>query len=78
MPTYVYETIPADGTAPVRFEVQQKMADEPLTVHPDSGEPVMRVMTAANLGGVASTKAAAPAMGCGMGMCGMGGCGQGN
>ncbi|MCE9579345.1 MAG: zinc ribbon domain-containing protein [Deltaproteobacteria bacterium] len=76
MPTYVYETLPADGTAPVRFEVQQKMADAPLTAHPETGEPVMRVMTAANLGGVASTPA--PSMGCGMGACGMGGCGQGN
>ncbi len=75
MPTYVYETLPADGTAPVRFEIQQRMADPPLTAHPESGEPVTRVMTAANLGGVAE---AAPARGCGMGACGMGGCGQGN
>lgn len=46
MPTYVYETIPADGAAPTRrFEVVQRMTDEPLQVHPETGEPVRRVVT---------------------------------
>ncbi len=80
MPTYVYETAPTDGSAPTRFELQQKLADAPLTVHPETGVAVARIMTAANLGGVAGGKAgseAAPSMGCGMGACGMGGCGMG-
>jgi predicted nucleic acid-binding Zn ribbon protein len=82
VPTYVYETIPADAaTKPLLFEVQQKMADAPLTQHPETGEPVRRVLTAPFLGGM-SHKSDAPAAGeepsaagCGMGMCGMGGCG---
>lgn len=46
MPTYVYETIPADGkTSPRRFELVQRMTDEPLRVDPDTGEPVRRVVT---------------------------------
>jgi predicted nucleic acid-binding Zn ribbon protein len=46
MPTYVYETVPADPKAkPVRFEVTQRMADKPLKRHPDTGEPVRRVIS---------------------------------
>jgi len=45
MPTYVYEYIPADGGAPERFEVVQGMSEEPLAVHPQTGEPVRRVIT---------------------------------
>lgn len=83
MPTYVYETIPSDGGKPVVFEVQQKMADAPLTHHPETGEPVHRVLTAPFLGGMAGGKSAEACEdtggggGCGMGMCGMGGCGVG-
>lgn len=49
MPLYVYETIPEDGDEPERFELFQRMADEPLTHHPVSGLPVQRVITAPNL-----------------------------
>ena len=46
MPTYVYETLPSDPAAePRRFEVFQKMNDDPLTIDPDSGEPVKRIIT---------------------------------
>jgi len=45
MPTYTYESIPADGGAPERFELVQGMNDEPLVVHPETGEPVRRVIT---------------------------------
>lgn len=46
MPTYVYETVPSDGkTSPRRFELVQRMTDEPLRVHPETGEPVRRVVT---------------------------------
>lgn len=44
MPTYIYESTPTDGTAPERFEVVQRMTDEPLVKHPQTGEPVRRVI----------------------------------
>jgi predicted nucleic acid-binding Zn ribbon protein len=45
MSTYTYESIPADGAAPTRFEVVQSMNDRPLETHPDTGEPVRRIIT---------------------------------
>lgn len=46
MPTYVYETIPDSAEqAPERFEVWQSMRDDALTKHPDTGQPVRRVIT---------------------------------
>lgn len=46
MATYVYETIPRqEGEPPRRFEVLQSMKDKPLVRHPDTGEPVKRVIT---------------------------------
>jgi len=46
MATYVYETIPREGgAAPRRFEVVQSMKDAPLTRHPDTGEPVRRIIS---------------------------------
>lgn len=46
MPVYVYETL----TSGERFEVHQSMQEAALQVHPDSGEPVRRVILAPNLG----------------------------
>lgn len=46
MPTYVYETIPANpNTEPRRFELFQRMTDDPLVTDPQSGEPVRRIIT---------------------------------
>lgn len=45
MPTYVYESMPSDGSEPERFEVTQGMSDAPLTTHPTTGEPVRRIIT---------------------------------
>jgi predicted nucleic acid-binding Zn ribbon protein len=46
MPTYVYETIPSSpAEAPERFEIRQGMAEDALSVHPDTGKPVRRVIT---------------------------------
>lgn len=46
MPTYIYETIPAVAAEkPRRFEVFQKMSDEPLTVDPETGMPVRKIIT---------------------------------
>ena len=46
MPTYVYETIPKSETeSPKQFEVFQKVTDEKLTIHPETGEPVRRIIS---------------------------------
>ena len=56
MTTYVYETIPQKpGEKPEYFELQQNMADAPLTRHPKTGQPVRRVV----LGGYGVLKAEA-------------------
>jgi len=67
MATYVYETIPAKaGENPHRFELVQSMKDAPLQRHPDTGEPVRRVVTGGfGLMGVgAKEPAAAPSAPC--------------
>lgn len=46
MPVYVYEN-PRTGE---RFECVQSMRDEPLSTHPDTGDPVRRVILPPNLG----------------------------
>jgi predicted nucleic acid-binding Zn ribbon protein len=61
MATYVYETIPQkSGAKAKRFEVQQSMKDEPLRKHPETGEPVRRVIVG-GFGFIDSGKAKAPA-----------------
>ena len=42
MATYLYETL---TTPPRQFELQQSMKDEPLTKHPETGEPIRRIIT---------------------------------
>ena len=45
MTTYVYETIPAKPGGKARyFEFKQSMKDAPLSRHPESGEPIRRVI----------------------------------
>ena len=46
MPTYVYELDIDDEDKQERFEVFQKMTDEPLTHHPETGAKVRRVIGA--------------------------------
>lgn len=55
MPVYVYEVVREDGQAGDRFEVVQSMKDEPLERHPETGEPVRRVILAPMVGGRHST-----------------------
>ena len=43
MPTYVYEVINDDGQPGEQFEVVQKMTDEPLSEHPETGQRVRRL-----------------------------------
>ena len=45
MPIYVYEVITTDGQEGETFEVLQKISDPPLTKHPETGEPIRRVIT---------------------------------
>lgn len=54
MPTYVYEVILEDGESGEQFELFQRMADEPLTKHPETGAPVRRVFQAPHITGLAS------------------------
>lgn len=45
MTTYVYETIPQKaGQKPRYHELKQSMNDAPLTHHPETGEPIRRVV----------------------------------
>ena len=77
MPIYVYETIPAaPDMAPERFELRQSMADAPLTIHPESGVPVRRVLsgglvtfTNSQSGDMCGVPGGAPRGGCGSGNC---------
>lgn len=76
MPTYVYETIPAPGELPERFEVRQSMSEAPLAMHPERDIPVRRVLSGGLvtfMQGASGDSCAAPAglptMGCGAGNC---------
>lgn len=52
MPTYVYEILDSEGEGTGRrFEVIQPMSAEPLTRHPETGEPVRRVPVVPNIAG---------------------------
>ena len=51
MPTYVYEVIEENGEAGEQFEVVQRMSDDPLTEHPETGQPVRRVFLPFGIGG---------------------------
>ena len=57
MPIYVYETIPQKPSEKARvFEFKQSMTDAPLTNHPETGEPIRRVV----LGGFGVLSSAKP------------------
>lgn len=77
MPTYTYETIPQKKGQKARtFEVRQSMKDPALTAHPETGEPVRRVISGGlglMISGEAKSSAPAPAPS-GAHCCG-GGCG---
>jgi predicted nucleic acid-binding Zn ribbon protein len=71
--TYLYETIPTQkGDKVKQFEIKQSADDAPLTKHPETGEPIRRVI----LGGwglvTGKTTSSTPSKGgCG---CGPSGC----
>ncbi len=72
MTTYVYETIPHKaGEKPRYHEIKQSMSDAPLTKHPETGEPIRRVV----LGGFGTLSSRASAVSSsGEGCCGGSGC----
>ena len=51
MPLYLYELVTSDGTEQEQFELFQTMAEEPLTLHPETGAPIRRVLCAPAIGG---------------------------
>ena len=51
MPTYVYQVITDADSEGEIFEVVQKMSEDALTEHPETGEKVKRVITAPNIAG---------------------------
>ncbi|XOV74448.1 MAG: hypothetical protein ACFHWZ_13065 [Phycisphaerales bacterium] len=55
MPVYVYQVITEDGSEGEVFEVVQSMKDKALTEHPETGEPVQRIIQAPMIGGQHST-----------------------
>ena len=78
MPTYIYETIETKkGAKPKRYEIRHSIKDAPLTKHPETGEPVRRVL--ADTVSVLTSAGGKPSGGhvhtggCG---CGAGGCGR--
>lgn len=51
MPFYVYEVVRSDGEPGEQFELMQRVSDPPLTEHPETGEPVQRVIQPPFVGG---------------------------
>ena len=60
MTTYVYETIPQkSGEKPRYYEIKQNMSDSPLTQHPETREPIRRVVLG-GFGVLSSAKSSQP------------------
>lgn len=73
---YLYETVPsAEGEEARRFEIKQSIHDAPLTHHPETGDPVRRVIVG-GLGIITGKSVSSQSShgGCG---CGNGGCRHG-
>lgn len=57
MPIYVYEFVTENGAGGETFELLQRISDPPLTVHPETGAPVRRVIQPPFIGGTWSEHA---------------------
>jgi predicted nucleic acid-binding Zn ribbon protein len=67
MATYLYET--TSTRKPMRrFELQQSMKDAPFTEHPETGEPIRRVITG-GIGMMVKGAIPPPPPECGRGAC---------
>jgi predicted nucleic acid-binding Zn ribbon protein len=51
MPIYVYEEVMPEGQEGETFEVLQKISDPPLTVHPEKGTQVRRIVASVSIAG---------------------------
>ncbi len=49
MPIYVYQEILPDGSLGEEYEIMQKLSDEPLQVHPKTGQPIKKIIKAPGL-----------------------------
>ncbi|MBS0206532.1 MAG: zinc ribbon domain-containing protein [Planctomycetes bacterium] len=49
MPIYEYAVVHPDGSHGEIFEVLQRLGEKPLTKHPQTGEPVERLISAASV-----------------------------
>jgi hypothetical protein len=59
MPLYDYEYVHEDGSSGEAFELFQRMAEEPLKVHPENGRKIRRVLSVPAVGGKWSDSAMA-------------------
>ena len=50
MPVYTYRVVNEDGSKGQYFEVEHSMSEPTLEEHPLTGEPVVKIMQAPNLG----------------------------
>lgn len=65
MTTYVYETIPSKtAEKPRYFEIKQSMNAAALTKHPDTSEPIRRVVLG-GFGTLSSKSGTSSSSGCG-------------
>ena len=75
--TYLYATIPAtEGGEVKHYEFQQSMKDDPFTHHPETGEPIRRVilggwglMTKKASSGTSASSSSGGSCGCGTAGC---------
>ncbi|MES2793472.1 MAG: FmdB family transcriptional regulator [Planctomycetota bacterium] len=50
MPMYVYDVLDTDGSVCGSFEIIQKITADPLTIHPETGQPLRMKMQAPFVG----------------------------
>lgn len=69
MTTYLYETISiVNGEEPKQYEIKQSMTEKALTHHPETGEPIRRII----LGGFGIVKKGGSSVSSGGASCGCG------
>lgn len=54
MPVYTYQLINEDGSDGETFDVVRGMKEEPLTHHPDTGQPCKRIFQPIHIAGMTS------------------------
>lgn len=50
MPVYLYKTVPDDGSQCEYFEMEHSMKEDSMTVHPETGTKIVKVMVPPNIG----------------------------